>query len=71
MTTYYANLRGNDISRSREIQIEGTLLDAKAAANEAFADGFHGHEIVIYEDGQIAEVARRTIGYGGWIEGTY
>jgi hypothetical protein len=68
MTSYTASIRSNDVSRAPEIKVNGTLLQAKAAANDAFADGFHGHEIVIYKDGRIAEVARRTIGYGGWIE---
>jgi hypothetical protein len=71
MTNYTATLRGNDIGRAMEIKITGTIMEAKAAANDAFADGFHGHEIVIHEAGRIAEVSCRTIGYGGWIDVNY
>ena len=50
MTKYFASIRHHSISRARQIEVDGTLTQAKSAASREFGQEQLDYEIVIYED---------------------
>lgn len=50
MTKYLATIRHHSISRARQIEIIGTLTQAKTAASREFGQEQRDYEIVVYED---------------------
>lgn len=72
-TTYIATIRHHSIGSAPEIEITGTLAQAKRAATARFGDGFQDHEIAIYRrlenfahDG--IKVASRLCGDRRWTD---
>lgn len=66
---YTATIRHHSISRAREIEIDGTLAQAKAAAAKEFRDEFLEHEIAVYEtpgDRAPELVSTRRVGASTW-----
>lgn len=50
MTKFLATIRHHSISRARQIEISGTLTQAKVAAAREFGQEQRDYEIAIYED---------------------
>lgn len=69
MTKFLATIRHHSISRARQIEIAGTLTQAKAAASREFGQEQRDYEIAIYEDlgARMPElVATKRVGGRKW-----
>jgi hypothetical protein len=72
MTKFVATIRHHSISRARQIEIEGTLTEAKRAAAREFDQEQRDYEIAIYADTSAGEylpdlVATRRVGGRKWL----
>lgn len=69
---YVASIRHSSISQAPELEIVGTLAQAKRAATARFGDGFRDHEIAVHERVDMGHyyeyrlVSTRVIGEARW-----
>jgi hypothetical protein len=74
MPRYTATIRHHSIASAPEVEITGTLAQAKRAATARFGAGFRDHEIALherYDAGHYYEdrlIATRVIGERRWID---
>ena len=69
MSKYIATIRHHSIASARQIEIDGSLAQAKRAATREFGAEQRDYTIVVgqhHDDGQIEIVASRRVGDRAW-----